>query len=108
VAPDWLSEAADSLRQQYPDDRFELLLRARPPAAASLPEVPGQTDWRVRCQDCPGKVSSLMRGVVAFTAADTLPQLYTPGPGESLDNFLIHLRNRLHRNNVGVLACCAV
>ncbi|KAI9206641.1 uncharacterized protein BJ171DRAFT_421824 [Polychytrium aggregatum] len=36
---------------------------------------------RVRCLDCPGK-------------------LYSPGPGETLANFEIHLKNRHHRLNV--------
>ncbi|KAF9476043.1 hypothetical protein BDN70DRAFT_812942 [Pholiota conissans] len=37
--------------------------------------------WRMKCFDCPGK-------------------LYTPGPGETLSNFHIHLRNRRHRSLV--------
>jgi len=28
-------------------------------------------------------------------------QLYKPGPEESLTNFEVHLRNRLHRQKVG-------
>lgn len=28
------------------------------------------------------------------------PQLYKPGPGQTLENFVVHLRNRNHRNNV--------
>ncbi|RKO85989.1 hypothetical protein BDK51DRAFT_3424, partial [Blyttiomyces helicus] len=38
-------------------------------------------DLRVKCSDCPGK-------------------LYQPGPGESLNNFEVHLKNRGHRANV--------
>lgn len=33
---------------------------------------------RIRCHDCPGK-------------------LYTPGPEKTVDNFLMHLKNRGHR-----------
>lgn len=36
---------------------------------------------RIRCQDCPGK-------------------LYTPGPGMTVENFEVHLKNRLHREKV--------
>lgn len=36
---------------------------------------------RIRCHDCPGK-------------------LYTPGPGMTVDNFEVHLRNRQHKQNV--------
>lgn len=36
---------------------------------------------RIRCKDCPGK-------------------LYTPGPGESADNFSVHLKNKQHREKV--------
>lgn len=27
-------------------------------------------------------------------------QLYTPGPGETLQNYEVHLKNRLHRQKV--------
>lgn len=33
---------------------------------------------RIRCHDCPGK-------------------LYTPGPDKTVENFLMHLKNRGHR-----------
>ena len=36
---------------------------------------------RIKCLDCPWK-------------------LYTPGPGGTVDNFEIHLKNRLHRERV--------
>ncbi len=36
---------------------------------------------RIRCNDCPGK-------------------LYTPGPGTTVENFEVHLKNRLHRVQV--------
>ncbi len=75
--PDWLTQSGAALKARYPNDRFEIQQRPRP---AGVPPPP-QPEWRVRCLDCPGK-------------------LYTPGPGESLNNFEIHLRNRLHRANV--------
>ena len=36
---------------------------------------------RIRCNDCPGK-------------------LYTPGPGSTVENFEVHLKNRIHREKV--------
>lgn len=36
---------------------------------------------RIRCQDCPGK-------------------LYNAGPGQSVTNFELHLKNRQHMSNV--------
>lgn len=36
---------------------------------------------RIRCRDCPGK-------------------LYTPGPGMTVENFEVHLRNRQHKERV--------
>lgn len=41
--PAWLSQAADALRQKYPEDHFEL--RAKGPGL-----------WRIKCIDCPGKL----------------------------------------------------
>ncbi|RUP38409.1 hypothetical protein BC936DRAFT_138397 [Jimgerdemannia flammicorona] len=38
-------------------------------------------EFRIKCHDCPGK-------------------LYTPGPGNTLENFEIHLNNRHHRSAV--------
>lgn len=76
-APDWLTQACTALRLRFPLDRFEVQLRPRP-AGTPAPATP---EWRVRCLDCPGK-------------------LYTPGPGETLTNFEIHLKNRSHRANV--------
>lgn len=36
---------------------------------------------RIRCNDCPGKV-------------------YTVGPGTTVENFEVHLRNRQHKDRV--------
>ena len=38
-----------AMRAKYPTDRFEVTLRKINPT--STPE------WRIKCQDCPGKVS---------------------------------------------------
>lgn len=57
-----------------------------PPTPANA-DMPGNVKYmwlpRIRCSDCPGK-------------------LYTPGPGTTVDNFEVHLRNRLHREKVDV------
>ncbi|KAI0080412.1 SNF5-domain-containing protein [Panus rudis PR-1116 ss-1] len=71
--PTWLKTAMAQMQAKYPDDTFEVTLRRV--ATSSTPE------WRIRCLDCPGK-------------------LYTPGPGETLDNYEIHLKNRQHRHKV--------
>lgn len=57
---------------------------ARDPIDPTLPPPPNikfQYLPRLRCHDCPGK-------------------LYTPGPGMSVENFEVHLKNRLHRGKV--------
>lgn len=43
AVPEWLSQAFQSLCALYPLDRFEVLPRPR-------------QEWRLRCNDCPGKV----------------------------------------------------
>jgi SWI/SNF-related matrix-associated actin-dependent regulator of chromatin subfamily B protein 1 len=45
------------------------------------PNVKHQYFPRIRCRDCPGK-------------------LYTPGPGMTVENFEVHLKNRQHRERV--------
>ncbi|KAE8230509.1 hypothetical protein CF326_g4493 [Tilletia indica] len=75
--PEWISNALHGKRALYPQDNFEIQLRTRPPGTPAAPEP----EWRVRCLDCPGR-------------------LYTLGPGRTLDNFEIHLKNRGHRANV--------
>ncbi|KAF9224771.1 SNF5-domain-containing protein [Gyrodon lividus] len=71
--PGWLSAAIYTLQTKYPDDKFEAILRK--PAPKATPE------WRIKCLDCPGK-------------------LYNPGPGDSLSNYEVHLKNRQHRMRV--------
>ncbi|KII91710.1 hypothetical protein PLICRDRAFT_51839 [Plicaturopsis crispa FD-325 SS-3] len=72
-APEWLQTAKEEMEAKWPDDRFELF--ARKVAGSDVPE------WRIKCLDCPGK-------------------LYTPGPGETLSNYEVHMKNRQHRNRV--------
>ncbi|KAJ6588347.1 hypothetical protein B0H19DRAFT_921992 [Mycena capillaripes] len=71
--PQWLSNAMQAMQAKWSNDKFEVILRKV--NSAATPE------WRIKCLDCPGK-------------------LYTPGPGETLLNYEVHLRNRLHRQRV--------
>lgn len=73
TSPSWLVAAMQATRLKYPNDRFGVTLRRV--NATSVPE------WRIKCVDCPGK-------------------LYKPGPGETLSNFEVHLKNRQHRQRV--------
>ncbi|GEM06380.1 SWI/SNF-related matrix-associated actin-dependent regulatorof chromatin subfamily B member 1 [Rhodotorula toruloides] len=72
--PEWLVKAAADLRARQVDDRFDLIPRPRPADLSAQ-------EWRIRCLDCPGK-------------------LYNLGPGETLDGFTVHFKNRNHRANV--------
>ena len=51
------------------------------PANESNRHFPHKYLPRIKCLDCPGK-------------------LYTPGPGESVENFEVHLKIRKHREEV--------
>ncbi|KAI9864140.1 MAG: SWI/SNF chromatin-remodeling complex subunit [Trichoglossum hirsutum] len=51
------------------------------PGQPPPPNVKFQYFPRIRCHDCPGK-------------------LYTPGPGMTVENFEVHLKNRQHRERV--------
>jgi SWI/SNF-related matrix-associated actin-dependent regulator of chromatin subfamily B protein 1 len=55
------------------------------PAPPQGQPIPSDLKWmylpRIRCHDCPGK-------------------LYTPGPGMTVENFEVHLKNRQHRERV--------
>ncbi|KAF2807852.1 SNF5-domain-containing protein, partial [Mytilinidion resinicola] len=91
--PEWLSNALQKLRNNYPIDDFEPVMRyiivnqdsGSPfkvdnlPLGAPLPShVKAQYCPRIRCNDCPGK-------------------LYTAGPGMTVENFEVHLRNKQHK-----------
>ncbi|GAA5978484.1 hypothetical protein JCM11641_007960 [Rhodosporidiobolus odoratus] len=70
----WMLAATAELRAKHVDERFQIIPRPRPADTAVA-------EWRIRCLDCPGK-------------------LYNLGPGETLDGFLVHFKNRQHRLNV--------
>ncbi|EED12862.1 SWI-SNF complex subunit (Snf5), putative [Talaromyces stipitatus ATCC 10500] len=93
AAPSWLISGLEKLKKGYPNDRFEGVMRysavdtatMNPVATSSGPppniKLKYQYLPRIRCLDCPGK-------------------LYTPGPGMTVENFEVHLRNRLHKERV--------
>ncbi|KDQ13788.1 hypothetical protein BOTBODRAFT_360492 [Botryobasidium botryosum FD-172 SS1] len=76
-APAWIRTCLETLKAEHPHDDFFALPRPVPPNAPTGAPL----EWRLKCVDCPGK-------------------LYTPGPEESLQNFEVHLKNRMHRGNV--------
>ncbi|QKX57896.1 uncharacterized protein TRUGW13939_05016 [Talaromyces rugulosus] len=91
-APRWLVSGLEQLKRFYPNDQFEGVMRHSAvdtttmmpvgnPAQANNPRLKYQYLPRIRCLDCPGK-------------------LYTPGPGMTVDNFEVHLRNRQHKERV--------
>lgn len=88
--PRWLQMALITMQKRYPGDKFEAFMRhmALDPNDTPIPPnqpVPANADWvwlpRIRCHDCPGK-------------------LYTPGPDETINNFEVHLKNKVHREKV--------
>jgi len=93
--PYWLTTSLGALQARYPRDSFEPTMKhtavdiftdapARDPVDPTGPPPPNikfQYLPRLRCHDCPGK-------------------LYTPGPGMSVENFEVHLKNRVHRAKV--------
>lgn len=91
--PSWLQEGLQKLKHTHPNDSFEGVMRysavdmeSSAPVANPNNLPPGQKVKyqylpRIRCLDCPGK-------------------LYTPGPGTTVDNFEVHLRNRQHKERV--------
>ncbi|KAL8986059.1 MAG: hypothetical protein Q9205_000402 [Flavoplaca limonia] len=90
--PSWLTGALQRLHQNYPNDAFEGTMRytavsltTDQPVALSKDQSPDDVKYmfypRIKCKDCPGK-------------------LYTPGPEMGVNNFEVHLKNRLHREKV--------
>ncbi|WVR08434.1 hypothetical protein IAU60_005489 [Kwoniella sp. DSM 27419] len=73
--PQWALTALSEMRAKYPRDDFAVVQKPKP---ADQPE--GPVEWRAKCMDCPGRIYSL-------------------GPGESLQNFEVHLKNRAHIAN---------
>ena len=94
--PPWLQNTLQELRDKYSNDLFEAFMRYniidqstgqtvkvdQLKSNAPLPDTyKAQYLPRIRCIDCPGK-------------------LYTAGPGLTVENFEVHLKNRLHKTNV--------
>ncbi|ROT35907.1 SNF5-domain-containing protein [Sodiomyces alkalinus F11] len=91
--PQWLSASLQQLREKYPHDLFEGIMKhscINPETEAPVPVPQGQAPppghkWmflpRIRCKDCPGKS-------------------YTPGPEMTTGNFERHLNLATHRKNV--------
>src|SRR2546421_2833645 len=94
--PAWLNVGLAALLATYPNDKFEGTMRhtavdiftdqaipsgALQPGQPPPPNIKYQYLPRIRCHDCPGK-------------------LYTPGPGMTVENFEVHLKNRAHRERV--------
>ncbi|KAK7683781.1 hypothetical protein QCA50_013157 [Cerrena zonata] len=73
AVPGWLRLAMQEMSEKNPYFLFDIIPRVSP--------ITQTHEWRLRCLDCPGK-------------------LYKVGPGETLDNFHIHSRNRNHRKRV--------
>ncbi|KAF7321532.1 hypothetical protein MKEN_00674100 [Mycena kentingensis (nom. inval.)] len=69
--PQWLLKCMQELQSEYKNDKFEVICKANAT----------EWEWRVKCLDCPGKV-------------------YITGPGETLTNYELHLKNRQHRTRV--------
>ncbi|WVQ95720.1 hypothetical protein IAU59_002819 [Kwoniella sp. CBS 9459] len=74
-APPWAQAALAEMRAKYPRDDFVVIQKPRP---AEMHDAP--IEWRAKCMDCPGRIYSL-------------------GPGETLLNFEVHLKNRAHIAN---------
>lgn len=85
--PEWLTQALAVLQKSYSQDNFEGMMRQTAYDAADQQVTQAGAGvkfrWmpRIRCHDCPGK-------------------LYTPGPDKTVENFLMHLKNRGHRERV--------
>ncbi|KAK8178374.1 hypothetical protein BC567DRAFT_225457 [Phyllosticta citribraziliensis] len=91
----WLTEALQKLLENpaHSSSQFEALMRysavdkSSGAQANNLPPGPPPSHikhmWlpRIRCLDCPGK-------------------LYTAGPGNTVENFVVHLKNRAHMDAV--------
>ncbi|KAJ7209739.1 hypothetical protein GGX14DRAFT_631874, partial [Mycena pura] len=69
--PQWLLNCMQAMQAEWKNDKFEVICKANA----------SEWEWRIKCVDCPGKV-------------------YITGPGETLNNYELHLKNRLHRQRV--------
>nr|GAT44898.1 predicted protein [Mycena chlorophos] len=73
--PEWLKNCVQDLQNEWKSVKFEVVCRPNAPENATAWE------WRIKCLDCPGK-------------------LYVTGPGQTLEHYKLHLKNRLHRQRV--------
>ncbi|KAJ7072654.1 SNF5-domain-containing protein [Mycena amicta] len=69
--PDWLLNCMQDMQNEWKNDKFEVICKANTT----------DWEWRIKCLDCPGKV-------------------YITGPDQTLSNYELHLKNRLHRQRV--------
>lgn len=71
--PAWLEPVKSAMQSKYPQSRWAVVPK----------QIVGEDGeiWRVKCLDCPGKI-------------------YKLGPGETLENFELHLKNKAHNANV--------
>lgn len=93
LPPSWLNTALARLKVNYPNDDFEGTMRYTAVSTVTdlpisvRPDAPPPENVkymyypRIKCKDCPGK-------------------LYTPGPEMGVNNFEVHLKNRIHREKV--------
>lgn len=93
LPPSWLNTALGRLKVNYPNDDFEGTMRYTAVSTVTdlpisvRPDAPPPENVkymyypRIKCKDCPGK-------------------LYTPGPEMGVNNFEVHLKNRIHREKV--------
>jgi len=103
--PPWLQQGLQELRDRNPGELFESTMRYvimneryEDPKTGAISSKPVRMDSlapnaplpanhkayflpRIRCMDCPGK-------------------LYNAGPEQTVNNFELHLKNRIHMENV--------
>jgi SWI/SNF-related matrix-associated actin-dependent regulator of chromatin subfamily B protein 1 len=88
-----MTACLQDINTRYPDDRVEITLKNPKSPATAIPE------WRLKCLDCPGRVRPFHSHNISHDT-DLSFQLYNHGPGESLSNFEVHVKNRIHRQRV--------
>ena len=101
--PQWLVEAKEALKVQYPLDVFDFTERV-------------DNEWRIKCKSwyvafafinllgaysevgnagSPGATPVTCETMETDVDSEST-KVYVPGPGQTLDNFTIHLKNRQH------------
>lgn len=82
------------MRMRYPNDALDVVAQQQlNPSTGGVVTV-----FRMVCGDCPGKVRTC--NLLYQRSLTGRSQLYIPGPGDTLSNFEIHLKNRNHRGRV--------